>query len=187
MIERRNVILGGAGLALAAHQAQAQAQAQAPTRTLAVLIASDGDLERFVDAVRRTGLLPTLAGAGEFTVFAPTDSGWGSIPLQLRNDVLPPNGPADPVRGRGLVAAHIVEGRHTAAEFAGKTTRLTTMNGNGIEIDGSNPQRMTVKSVGGGGFGIGGGQAAWGSSGIAKADILGTNGVLFVVDKAILR
>jgi uncharacterized surface protein with fasciclin (FAS1) repeats len=183
MFARRGLVLGSTALALAAI---GKAHAQAPTRNLATLCASDSDLERFVDALRRTGLYQVIAGPGEFTVFAPTESGWGSIPLQLRNDVLPPNGPADPVRGRGLVAAHIVEGRHTAATLAGKTTTLTTMNGNRVEIDGGNPQRMTIRSTGGGGFGIGGGQAAWGSSGIVKADILGTNGVLFVVDKAIL-
>jgi uncharacterized surface protein with fasciclin (FAS1) repeats len=83
------------------------------------------------------------------------------------------------------VLAHVVEGRHTASELAGRQTRLVTLNGNRLIVDGTNPSRITVKSDGGGGFNAGGG-SIWGASTVAQADIGATNGILHIVDKAVL-
>lgn len=156
-----------------------------PQRDLLTLMASNSNLDPFVDAVNRTNVDDVLRGGGIYTVFAPTSSGWGSIPVNIRNDVLPPNGPPDPIRGRALVLAHVVEGRHTAAELAGRQTRFVTLNGNRLIVDGTNPSRITVKSDGGGGFNAGGG-SIWGASTVAAADLRATNGILHIVDKAVL-
>jgi uncharacterized surface protein with fasciclin (FAS1) repeats len=187
MHTRRILIFGGAGLALAGcggTTTTTQSNAT-PTRDLMTLMASNSNLDPFVDAANRTNVDDVLRGQGVYTVFAPTSSGWGSIPVNIRNDVLPPNGPADPVRGRALVLAHVVEGRHTASELAGRQTRLVTLNGNRLIVDGTNPSRITVKSDGGGGFNAGGG-SIWGASTVAQADIGATNGILHIVDKAVL-
>jgi uncharacterized surface protein with fasciclin (FAS1) repeats len=201
---RRFLALGGGALLLAAcggttttttQQAavpMAPAQPAAPStvgvtpqRTIATMLSSDSDLNRFTEAAQRTGVYQTLNGPGTFTVFAPTDSGWGSIPLQIRNDVLPPNAPADPVRGRALVAAHVVEGSYPLSSLSGRRTTLTTMNGNRVIIDATNPSRVTVESDGGGGFNAGGG-SIWGASTVSRADLAATNGIVHIVDKAVL-
>jgi uncharacterized surface protein with fasciclin (FAS1) repeats len=189
MHTRRVLILGGAGLALTAcgggGTTTVAPSTAAPQRDIFTLLASDSDFNRFVDAARRTGADALLRGQGVYTVFAPTDSGWGSIPAQIRNDVLPPNGPADPVRGRALVVAHFVEGSHTAAQLSGRRTTLVTVNGNRVIVDGTNPSRITVESDGGGGFNAGG-ASIWGASTVTRADVTATNGVIHVVDKAVL-
>lgn len=186
---RRILMLGGAGLALVGcggtSQMAATPASAVPQRDLLTLMASNSNLDPFVDAVNRTNVDDVLRGQGVYTVFAPTSSGWGSIPVNIRNDVLPPNGPPDPIRGRALVLAHIVEGRHTAADLAGRQTRFVTLNGNRLIVDGTNASRITVKSDGGGGFNAGGG-SIWGASNIEQADIRATNGILHIVDKAVL-
>jgi uncharacterized surface protein with fasciclin (FAS1) repeats len=186
---RRLLLLGGHAAVLAgcggSRSTTVTPVTAAPTRDLMTQMASDSDLNRFVEAINRTAVNQVLHGGGVYTVFAPTDSGWGSIPVNIRDDVLPPNGPADPVRGRALVISHMVEGRHTAAQLAGKRTVLTSLNGNRLVIDGTNPGRITVKSDGGDGFNAGGG-AIWGASTITLADIRATNGILHIVDKAVL-
>lgn len=183
---RRGLVLSGLALALVGCGGDQTRNATVTTqRTVATVLASDSDLNRFTDAARRTGVDTLLNGQGVYTVFAPTDSGWGSIPAQIRNDVLPPNGPADPVRGRALVAAHVVEGRHPVSALAGKRTTLVTVNGNRVIVDGRNPSRITVESDGGGGFNAGGG-SIWGSSTVTQADIEASNGIVHIVNKAVL-
>lgn len=180
-------MIGGAGLALAGCGSSTTVTQGTgrPTRDLMTLMASNSDLNRFVDAMNRTNVDDVLRGQGVYTVFAPTSSGWGSIPVNIRDDVLPPNGPADPVRGRALTLAHVVEGRYTSAELAGRQTRLVTLNGNRLIVDGTNASRITVKSDGGGGFNAGGG-SIWGASTVSQADLRATNGILHIVDKAVL-
>jgi uncharacterized surface protein with fasciclin (FAS1) repeats len=186
-LSRRLAVFGGGALVLAACGSSSTTQTAAVTqqRDLMTVIASNSDLERFADGLRRTGADQLLRGQGTYTVFAPTNSGWGSIPAQIRNDVLPPNGPADPIRGRALMVAHVVEGRYTVADLAGKKTTLRTVNGNRVVIDGTNTSRVTVESDGGGGFNAGGG-SIWGASTVTRADMPATNGILHIVDKAVL-
>jgi uncharacterized surface protein with fasciclin (FAS1) repeats len=187
MTSRRILMFGGAAVALAGCGGSPATQNPAVTqqRDVATVLASDSTFERFVDGLRRTGTDTMLRGAGPFTVFAPTNSGWGSIPAQIRNDVLPPNGPADPVRGRALMAAHIVEGRHSIADLTGKRTTFTTVNGNRIIVDGTNPSNVTVVSDGGGGFNAGGG-SIWGRSSVTGSELVASNGIVHAVDKAVL-
>lgn len=189
MVTRRIILLGGAGLALAACGGTTTTQRAAPTpatRTLATALASESGVQRFVDAANRTQVTEMLNGSGIYTVFAPTDSGWGDIPVSLREDLFPANAPADPVRGRAVINAHIVEGLHPLSEFSGRTVTLTTQNGNRIVVDGTDPNRVTVRSTRDGGYGPGSALAFWGASTIARADIPASNGIIHVVDRPVL-
>ncbi len=187
MTTRRIVLFGGGGLLVLAGcgSSTTTQQTAAPGRTVTTVLSADSDLTRFVTAVRRTSFDEALSGSGPYTVFAPTNSGWGSIPLSVREAALPENGPIDSVRARALVGAHIVEGRHSLSEFSGKKTTLTTVNGNRIIVDGTDTSKVTVVSDGGG-YSAGGSVALWGSSTIARADIVAANGIVHVVDKAVL-
>lgn len=160
--------------------------AAAPTRDIVTVLASDSTFDRFVDAINRSNAVGALRGPGIFTVFAPTSSGWGDIPISVRDATFPSNGPADPVRGRALVNAHVIEGRHRLSDFAGRKTTLITVNGNRVVVDGTNPNRVTVESDGGGGFSAGGARLAYGSSTITRGDIEAVNGIIHVVNKAVL-
>jgi uncharacterized surface protein with fasciclin (FAS1) repeats len=189
MTTRRFVLLASAGLVLAACGGAATTERAAPApahRDLATVLASDSDLERFVDAVNRTEADEMLRSSGVYTVFAPTDSGWGEIPASQRQALFPANAPADPVRGRALINAHVVEGRHPLSAFEGRTVRLTTQNGNRIVVDGTDPNRVTVRSERDGGYGAGAGVVAWGASTITRADIPASNGIVHVVNRPIL-
>lgn len=189
MTTRRIILLGSAGLALAACGGAATTERAAPApahRDIATVLASDSDLERFVDAINRTEADGMLRSAGVYTVFAPTDSGWGEIPASQRQALFPDDGRADSVRGRALVNAHVVEGRHSLSEFEGRTVRLTTQNGNRIVVDGTDSNRVTVRSERDAGYGAGAGVVAWGASTITRADIPASNGIVHIVNRPIL-
>lgn len=94
----------------------------APTRELLTQRASDSDFHRFVEAINRTAVSQLSRSGGSCTVFAPTDSSRGSILATIRDDVLSPNAPTAPVRGRALVISHLQEGRHVAGELAARRT-----------------------------------------------------------------
>lgn len=185
----RRLFLSGAlllGLAACGTEGTTTTTAVAPTRDLMTVLASDSTFDRFVDATNRVNADDMLRGPGIFTVFAPTSSGWGDIPISTRDALFPAIGPADSVRGRALINAHVVEGRHPLSEFTGKKTTLTTVNGNRILVDGTDPSRVTVVSEGGGGYSAGGARLAYGSSTITRADIEAVNGIIHVVNKAVL-
>jgi uncharacterized surface protein with fasciclin (FAS1) repeats len=210
MSSRRLTLLGSVGLALAAcapgemtrsedrseprsrdrserrSDWRREDRSTAPSRDLETVLASDPQFGRFLDAARRTQVDEALSGRGVYTVFAPTDNGWGDIPVSLREDLYPANRPADSVRGRALVAAHVVEGRYPLSEFRGRRTRLETLNGNRIVIDGTDSNRMMVQSDGGGGYSAGGSLLFWGASNITRGDIEASNGIVHVVHKPIM-
>ena len=106
---RRTLLLAAIGGTLKV--TDAHAQPVVATQDVMTLLAGSSRHARFVEALARTGVAQQLRGAGPFTVFAPTDAAWDSIPINIRNDVLPPNGTVDVVRATAAMNTYIVPGR----------------------------------------------------------------------------
>jgi uncharacterized surface protein with fasciclin (FAS1) repeats len=89
----------------------------------------NGNFTTLVTAVTEAGLVPTLSGAGPFTVFAPNDDAFANLPEGTINKLL---NNLDVLTD--ILTYHVVSGNYTAADITGLTT-LTTVQGEDLTID----------------------------------------------------
>jgi uncharacterized surface protein with fasciclin (FAS1) repeats len=167
-------------------QRTAIAPATIPDRDITQVLAAESQFSRFIEALSRGQLLDGLRGAGPVTVFAPTNDAWGYIPINIRNDLLPMSGSPDIVRLQAVLNGMIVRGEFLVAQNAGRVVELTTRNGNRLRVDARQTNAVTVDGLGGGGFGAGGASIGSRHAGIIRADIRASNGVVHVIDRALL-
>jgi len=123
-----------------------------------------GSFNTLAAAVTAAGLVPTLKGAGPFTVFAPTDEAFAKLPAgtveALLNDI---------PKLTAILTYHVVAGKVMAADVVkldGKSAKTV----NGAEV------KVTTT----------GGVKLNGSANVVKTDIQCTNGVIHVLDAVIL-
>ena len=122
---RKNIVLGGALLALAGHAGSASADAgdgetgnwrrdyfrcatTPPVTfqgTIVDAVLATPDLKSLADAVVAAGLVGTLNGAGPFTVFAPTDAAFAKIPAPVLAAIT-----ADAALLTAVLTYHVVPG-----------------------------------------------------------------------------
>lgn len=88
-----------------------------------------------VAAVKAAGLVDTLAGAGPFTVFAPTNAAFAKLPGGTVDTLLRPE---NLTTLQSVVTYHVVAGRVTAADLAsmiragGGQARLVNVQGSAL-------------------------------------------------------
>jgi uncharacterized surface protein with fasciclin (FAS1) repeats len=70
------------------------------------------DHTTLVAAVKAAGLVPTLEGAGPFTVFAPTNEAFAALPAGTVDTLLKPENRAELTK---ILTYHVVPGRYDAA------------------------------------------------------------------------
>merc|ERR1711885_97324 len=135
----------------------------APTKNIAELAIATPQLSTLLAAVKAAGLVDTLAGAGPFTVFAPTNDAFAKIPEETLNGLL-----ADKDALTAVLLRHVVPGAALKAKEVPKgTTTLKTAGGE--EIDVTRGRYITVKS-------------SAGEAGVIAFDVLATNGVVHLVN-----
>ena len=123
-----------------------------------------GSFKTLAAAVTAAGLVPTLKGAGPFTVFAPTDDAFAKLPAGTVDALL-----KDIPNLKSILTYHVVSGKVMAADVMtmdGKTAK--TVNGADLMI--STKDGVKLNSA----------------SNVIKTDIECTNGVIHVVDAVIL-
>jgi uncharacterized surface protein with fasciclin (FAS1) repeats len=123
-----------------------------------------GSFKTLAAAVTAAGLVPTLKGAGPFTVFAPTDDAFAKLPAGTVDALL-----KDIPKLKSILTYHVVSGKVMAADVMkmdGKTAK--TVNGADLMI--STKDGVKLNSA----------------SNVTKTDIECTNGVIHVVDAVIL-
>jgi uncharacterized surface protein with fasciclin (FAS1) repeats len=122
------------------------------------------DFSTLVAALKAADLVGTLGGDGPFTVFAPTNAAFAKLPAGTLDNLLKPE-------NKGQLAAiltyHVVPGKVLAADVV-KLTRATTVQGTDVAI-----------SVNGGAVKVDG-------ANVVTTDIVGSNGVIHVIDSVIL-
>merc|ERR1711931_210108 len=135
----------------------------APTKNIAELAIATPQLSTLLAAVKAAGLVDTLASAGPFTVFAPTNEAFAKVPKDTLNSLL-----ADKDALTAVLLRHVVPGAAlTAQDVPVGSTDVKTAGGEEITVTRDN--YIKVKSSAGG-------------AGVVAFDVLATNGVVHLVD-----
>ena len=150
------------------------AASQAGTSILESLTASQ-DHSTLVNAVKAAGLTETLSGPTPYTVFAPTNAAFESLPGTAANDLLAPD-----AKGRlvAVLTGHIVPGTVTSQDLARAMERgngkaeLATVGGTTLSFsrDGDTIVVSDGRSQGR----------------IVAADMLQSNGVVHSIDTVLM-
>lgn len=128
------------------------------------IAASNPDFSTLVTAIKAAGLTETLKGKGPYTVFAPTNEAFAKLPKGTLAMLLKPQNKAKLVK---VLTYHVVPGKVTSDQLAGKTMSVATVEGQKLHID----ARKGVKVNG---------------ADVVKADIMASNGVIHVINKVLI-
>jgi len=112
-------------------------------------------------ALQAADLVSALQGPGPFTVFAPTDSAFATLPAGTLDALL-----QDPQALADILLYHVVDGQFFAGDLIG-VTAATTLQGQAVSVDLRSGVRIDDASV-------------------ITADILTRNGVIHVIDRVLL-
>lgn len=138
----------------------------APSQTIAEIAGSSSDLTTLVSALQAANLVSTLANESEtFTVFAPTDAAFASIPENTLNAIL-----ADADLLQNLLLQHVVR------DAAVDSVSAYTLNGKSATT--ASGAEIPVAIVDG--------QLSIGEAVISTYDIYATNGVIHIIDSVIV-
>ena len=124
---------------------------------------SNGDFSTLVKALVAANLVSVLNGKGPFTVFAPTNAAFAKLPAGTLESLLKPE---NKEKLAAILTYHVVPGKVLAADV--KTMKAKTVNGKDLDIK-VNGSNVTVNDAK-----------------IIKTDIVGSNGVIHVVDTVLL-
>ena len=113
--------------------------------------------------VKAAGLVETLSGAGPFTVFAPTNAAFAKLPAGTVDSLLKPENKAKLV---AILTYHVVPAKVMAADV--KTGEAPSVNGKKLALK-ADKTGVTVNGAK-----------------VVAADLVGSNGVVHVVDTVIL-
>lgn len=126
--------------------------------------AAAGSFTTLVAAVTAAGLVDTLKSAGPFTVFAPTDEAFAALPAGTVDDLVKPE---NKDKLTAILTLHVLSGAVHAADIAGKTLSPASVNGEALDVDGTDGVTVNGAKV-------------------VSADIACTNGVIHVIDAVLL-
>ncbi|MEN9631638.1 MAG: hypothetical protein RL077_42 [Verrucomicrobiota bacterium] len=121
------------------------------------------DHTTLVAAVKAAGLVETLSGKGPFTVFAPTNAAFAKLPAGTVESLLKPENKDKLV---AVLTYHVVPAKVMAADV--KTGEAPTVNGKKLALK-ADAMGVTVNGAK-----------------VTAADLVGSNGVVHVVDTVIL-
>ncbi|MBL9208881.1 MAG: fasciclin domain-containing protein [Opitutaceae bacterium] len=135
----------------------------ASAKTLVEIAAGSPDHTTLVAAVKAAGLAETLSGSGPFTIFAPTNAAFAKLPAGTVESLLKPENKAKLV---SILTYHVVPAKVMAADV--KSGEAPTVNGKALTIKADGMGVMVNKSR------------------VTATDLVGSNGVIHVVDTVIL-
>lgn len=162
-MDRRRFLIATAGLTGAGLLTGCAGMTAAGPDIVDTAIAAD-DFNTLVAAVQAAGLVETLKGPGPFTVFAPTDAAFAALPAGTVESLLEP---ANQEQLAAVLTYHVLPGRVLAADLAGRTLSVDTVNGQSVAVDGTSGVRVNNATV-------------------VTPDIMASNGVIHVIDTVLL-
>ena len=148
-----------------------------PTKNIVENAVNSKDHTTLVAAVKAAGLVDTLASAGPFTVFAPTNEAFAKLPKGTVDTLLMPENKDKLV---AVLTYHVVAGRLTAQDLADKVDQMggkatiKTVQGEDLTIQRRGRSHLTVTDAKGD------------VAEITIADVLQSNGVIHVVNKVLI-
>ena len=134
------------------------------------------DHTTLVAAVKAAGLVPTLKGAGPFTVFAPTNAAFAALPAGTVDTLLKPENKPQLTK---VLTYHVVAGKMDSAalmkaiDAGGGNATLTEVSGGTLTASRSGTLIMLSDESGG-------------MAHVTIPDVVQSNGVIHVVDKVLL-
>ncbi len=129
--------------------------------TIVDVAAGIGRFATLLSAIEAAGLTEELAGAGPYTLFAPTDDAFAELPTGTLAELL-----ADPAELEPFLLYHIVPGEYPAADLAAETS-LSTAEGSDLPVS------------------IEGETVMVGEATVLESDITAGNGVIHVIDRVL--
>ncbi|TAL86268.1 MAG: fasciclin domain-containing protein [Rhodanobacter sp.] len=147
-----------------------------PSKNIIQNAVNSKDHTTLVAAVKAAGLVGTLEGKGPFTVFAPTNEAFAALPAGTVQTLLKPENKATLTK---ILTYHVVPGRLTSSDLAkavkagGGKAVLKTVEGDDITIRKDGTQWTVTDDKGG-------------VADITIANVLQSNGVIYVINKVLM-
>jgi uncharacterized surface protein with fasciclin (FAS1) repeats len=132
-------------------------------KTVVEIAVGSPDHTTLVAAVMAAELVETLSGPGPFTIFAPTNAAFAKLPAGTVESLLEPENKAKLV---AILTYHVVPAKVLAADV--QTGEAPTVNGNKLTIK-ADSDGVTVNGAN-----------------VVATDLVGSNGVVHVIDTVIL-
>jgi uncharacterized surface protein with fasciclin (FAS1) repeats len=145
-------------------------------KTIAENAPNAGNLTTLVAAVKAAGLVETLAGAGPFTVFAPTDAAFAKLPAGAIDDLLKPEN-KDMLTH--ILTYHVVPAEATSEAAMqmiaddGGMHEVTTVSGDTLTLKMDGDKLIVSDEAGN-------------SATVEQADVFQSNGVVHVIDTVLM-
>ena len=168
---------GAPSLAFADDTVMVGGAAMYPNKNIVENALNSKDHTTLVAAVKAAGLVDTLAGAGPFTVFAPTNEAFAALPAGTVDTLLKPENKA---ALSGILTYHVVAGKMSAKDIADKAAAM----GGKVELKTVAGGMITVESDGSGGWEVV--DEKGGKAKITIANVFQSNGVIHVIDHVLL-
>lgn len=136
------------------------ATAPAP-KTIAETAAAAPQLSTLTKLIQEAGLTETLAGAGPFTVFAPSDEAFKAVPPATLQALM-----QDKARLKAVLTYHVVPGAVLAADV--KNGPVKTVQGANVALSRAGTFVTVEDAV------------------VTTADVKATNGIVHIIDKVLM-
>jgi uncharacterized surface protein with fasciclin (FAS1) repeats len=160
---KKSFTLAIAAIALLTGNPAIQAADEATPRTVVAIAAGNPDFSTLAAAVTAAGLAEALSGEGPFTVFDPTNEAFAKLPEGTVESLLEPENKEKLV---AILTYHVVAAKVMAADVA--TGKVKTLQGGELEVVVSDG----IVTVNG--------------AKVVATDIIGSNGVIHVIDSVVL-
>ena len=150
--------------------------AQAQKKDIVDIAVSTDDFSTLVSALKAADLVSALKGDGPFTVFAPTNSAFAKIDADALNNLLKPE---NKDQLSAVLTYHVVSGKLAASDVVAALKKgngkvdLTTLNGSKLKVV-KNDEGIWLQDQNGN------------YSKIVKTDVMGTNGVIHIIDTVVM-
>jgi uncharacterized surface protein with fasciclin (FAS1) repeats len=147
-----------------------------PNKNIVENALNSKDHTTLVAAVKAGGLVDTLKGKGPFTVFAPTNEAFASLPAGTVDTLLKPENKQTLDK---ILTYHVVAGKLDSAKLnqdikkGGGKAELKTVEGGILTVSGSGKDLIVMDEKGG-------------SAKVTIADVMQSNGVILVIDKVLM-
>lgn len=150
--------------------------AMSPTKTIVENASAASNLTTLVSAVKQAELVETLSGDGPFTVFAPTNTAFQTVPAATLSALMTDGKKADLQK---VLTGHVVAGVKTAEDlkvdvlFGNGAHTLTTVSGDTLNVFVSGD---AVKIADERGY----------VATVTTADVMQSNGVVHIIDSVLI-
>ncbi len=148
------------GLALIAVTVAGCATVPAPV-SVADVIATNPSLSTFNGLITQAALSTTLQGAGPFTVFAPSNDAFKSVPAKTMDDLA-----KHPEKLKNLLTFHVIAGKLAANEV--KNSSVKSLNGDHLALSRAGSFVTIDEAM------------------VQQADIQASNGVVHIIDGVLI-